>query len=75
MRAVLPEPTGLRWVSGWTGGTGWKDIPSYPNCEGPLLPVASFYYGHLAVSVGARSVEDVVRVAVVGCGAIGVGVR
>lgn len=41
-------------------------LPTNPYGEGTLAPVSACYYGHLALCVGARAVEYLVRVAVFG---------
>lgn len=41
------------------------DVPTDSDCECSLFPVAAFDYGHLAAEVGTRSIENLVRVAVV----------
>lgn len=42
-------------------------VPSNADGERSVLPVASFYYGHLAPEEASRSIEDLVCVAVVWC--------
>lgn len=41
-------------------------LPTNPYGEGALVPVSACYYGHLALCVGARALEYLVRVAVFG---------
>ena len=50
---------------------GFQTIPANTYGECSFLPIPPLDYGHLSVQVRARSVEDVVRMAVVCCGAIG----
>jgi hypothetical protein len=55
-------------VGRWgTRGRGrvWTDVPSDADGEGPVLPVAAFYEGHLAPEEASRSIEYFVCVAVV----------
>ena len=59
---------------------GWADIlivqylPSNSNSKSTFRPVSSLDDGHLAAHIAARSVEDLVGVAMVCCGVV-VGVR
>jgi threonine dehydrogenase-like Zn-dependent dehydrogenase len=50
---------------------GVYDIPTNAYGECSFFPIPPLDYGHLSVQVRARSVKDLVRVAVVCCGAIG----
>lgn len=54
-------------VSGvWRRWSVRMSLPTDSYGEGALAPVSAGYYGHLALCVGARAVEYLVRVAVFG---------
>jgi len=42
------------------------DLPPYTDGKGPLAPVPTFDYGHLPAKETAGSVENLMRVAVLG---------
>ena len=70
MRAVLPEPTGL-----WRCGNGELCgllsvssavlVPTNANGGCSLIPVSSLDDGHFSSQIGARTVHDLVGVAMV----------
>lgn len=41
------------------------DLPPNAHREGPLLPIATLDQGHLAPKIASRSIENLVRVAMI----------
>lgn len=73
INAVLPDPTGLCVaVSVLPQIRIIGNIPSDTDSEGAVFPVATLNEGHLAVQIGAGTVEDLVGMAVVVEGIMGV---
>jgi hypothetical protein len=72
IRAVFPEPTGLQDVSSSGRCPQAQGIPANANGEAALLPVAALDQRQFALQIRAGAVEDLVRVAVVTHGVVGV---
>jgi hypothetical protein len=68
IRAVFPEPTGLRQIlSVWLllARTALLCIPTDTNSECTLSPISTFYNGHFTSEIRARAVQYFVSVAVI----------